>query len=532
MARLQYRSAFAVHALLLFAAGGVARAEETAPAANALPGSEIPPGLGLSPQAPAVPPAPGGRAPSFGAPSDKDSPTFTLGGRFYGYEALGIGHKPGSAFPGYSGVPLHTQPIFAGKLPYWGGAGATLNATFGTPTLSAFATYYFRANGHERQGYYDPGLGPGFGSAYVLYTPDAINGLHLKFKVGALIENYGGPGQWGWGIFGPMAALRGYGETASADWDVTRDLHLTLTHGVLVSPGVDEDYPRGNANSWLETGISSWLHHAHVKLDWQQTTHFLLHYISAHGVDERTHLPNSLRTNDHSDGRMDTYLAEFGWDANPWGHVGATAGLYDFKKAWSIGDGIWWAENYTKGAGDMINKYLGANSNGTGKVAVVGFEWDFNVASLLWYPRSFTGNAPGLDVRVAGMMTRTVETQDPLFKNANGYFFGLESDYKFSKYFFLTFKTYGESRQANLNVTYLDPNDLDAYNLPKAHLRTVNRRFDVYSINPGIAFHSNWMSQDRIEIIYSRRFYSSAADFNSAKPLDHHSIVVGGYVTF
>jgi hypothetical protein len=54
----------------------------------------------------------------------------------------------------------------------------------------------------------------------------------------------------------------------------------------------------------------------------------------------------------------------------------------------------------------------------------------------------------------------------------------------------------------------------------------------VYSINPGIALRSTWTSLDRIEIIYSRRFYSTAADFNSAKPLDHHSIVIGGYVTF
>jgi hypothetical protein len=524
MARLQYCSAFVVPAVLL-AAAGVARAEETAPVVDTLPGSEIPPGLGLSPQSPPVPPALGGRAPSFGAPAEKSTHSLTLGGRFYGYEAFGIGRKPSATDPSYSGTPLHSQPIFAGKLPYWGGAGATLNMTYSTPNLTAYATYYFRANGKEYQGFTDPALGPGFGSAYVQYTPDAINGLHLKFKVGALIENYGGPGQWGWGIFGPMAALRGFGETSAADWDVTRDLHLTLTHGVLVTPGVPEDFPRGEYNSWLETGISSWLHHAHAKLDYTQW-HFLLHYISARGVDERTHLQNSLRSSEHPDGRMDTYLAEVQMDSSPWGHLGISGGLYDFHKAASVGDGLWWAVDYTKGAGDMINKYLGANSNGNGKVAVAGFEWDFNVATMLWYPRSFTGNAPGLDVRVAGMITRTVQTDDPLFKDRNGYFFGLESDYKFTKLLFLTFKAYGESRAANLNVVAIDSPGAD----PRRE--DMYRRFEVYSINPGIALHSNWLSQDRIEIIYSRRFYSGAADFNSAKPLDHHSIAVGGYVTF
>ncbi len=529
MARLLYRSAFVVPAVLLGAAGGVARADEPAPVANALPGSALPPALGLSPQAPPVPPAAGGRAPSFGAPTDKSSSSFSLGGRFYGYEAFGLGRKPTSAHPDYSGTPLHAPPVFASKLPFWGGAGATLNLTYATPTLTAYATYYFRVNGQEYLGYHDPMSGPGFGSAYIQYTPSPINGLNLKFKVGALIENYGGPGQWGWGIFGPMAALRGYGETSSADWDVTRNMHLTLTHGVLVTPGVHENFPRGEFNGWLETGISSWLHHAHVKLDVSQL-HLLLHYVSAYGVDERTKLQNSLRTDDHSDGRMDTYLAEIQWDPAPYGHLGITGGLYDFRKAFSVGDGTWWAVDYTKGAGDMINKYLGANSNGSGKVAVVGFEWDFNVATILWYPRSFTNNAPGLDVRIAGMLTRTVETDDPLFKDATGYFFGLETDYKFSKHVFLTFKGYGESREADLNVTVLDETIANPVN--QAQLRPLHRRFEVYSLNPGIAFRSNWGSQDRIEIIYSRRFFSDAADFNSAKPLDHHSIAVGGYVTF
>jgi hypothetical protein len=525
MARLQYRSVLALPAVLLVC-GGAAKAEDVVPTANALPGSEIPPALGLSPQAPPVPSAPGGRAPSFGAPSEKSASTFRIGGRFYGYEAFGVGRQPYPGAPNYSGTSLHSQPVFAGKLPYWGGAGATLNVSYGTPTLSAFATYYFMANGKEYQGYYNPGQGPGFGTAYLQWTPDAIGGLHLKFKAGGLIENYGGPGQWGWGIFGPMVALRGYGETSSGDWDVTRDLHITLTQGVLVSPGVHEDFPRGNFNSWLETGVSGWLHHAHVKLDYLNQYHFLLHYVSAHGTDERTHVQTGLKTDKHPDGRLDTYLAEFGWDAQPWGHLGATGGLYDFHDATSVGDGVWWAVDYTKGANEMINKYLGANSNGNGKVAVIGAEYDFNLASLLWYPRTFTSMAPGLDVRVAGMITRTVATDDPNFKNATGYFFGLESEYRMTSLLSLTLKGYGESRQANLDVVVIDIGGTDP------RVDTLHRRFEVYSINPGIALHSNWTSLDRIEVIYSRRFYSGAADFNSAKPLDHHSIAVGGYVSF
>jgi hypothetical protein len=157
---------------------------------------------------------------------------------------------------------------------------------------------------------------------------------------------------------------------------------------------------------------------------------------------------------------------------------------------------------------------------------VIGAEYDFSVASLLWHPRSFTGQAPDIRVAVAGMMTRTLATDDLSFKDATGYFFGLETEYRMTSNLSLTLKSYGESRQANLLVTVID-----AEGTPP-HLVGLSRRFEVYSINPGIAFRTNWTSMDRIEIIYSRRFYSAAADFNSAKPLDHHSIVVGGYVNF
>ena len=47
----------------------------------------------------------------------------------------------------------------------------------------------------------------------------------------------------------------------------------------------------------------------------------------------------------------------------------------------------------------MINKFLGPQSGGTGTVATVGAEWDFSLSSILWYPRSFTGQAPGLLLR-------------------------------------------------------------------------------------------------------------------------------------
>jgi hypothetical protein len=524
MVRLQYRYGSLVAIALLFAADA-ARAEEAAPAvpSDSSPGSGIPPGLGMSPQAPPVPPAAGGRAPSFGAPAEKSAATFRIGGRFYGYEAVGIGRSPSNPPEGYSGTPLHAPVLFQGKLPYWGGAGATLNLSYGTPNLTAYVTHYFQVNGKEYQGYYSPQQGPGFGAAYLLISPDPIGTLRLNFKIGEFVEIYGGPGQWGWGIFGPMLALRGYGGTGSGELDLTGDMRLSFAGGLLVVAGVPEDFPRGDSNSWLETGVSSWVHHAHIGLDLKNQYHLKLHYVSDHGTDERTHIKNFLSQTAHPDGRMDTYLAEFGWDTDPWGHLGVTGGLYDFHQATAVADGVWWAVDWSQGAKDMISKYLGNGSNGNGKVAVIGAEYDFSVSRILWHPRSFTGNAPDIGVKIAGMITRTLATDDQYFKDATGYFFGLETEYRMTPQFIVLFKSYVESRNANMVVPTGDASN---------SVVPIYQRWSVFSLNPGIAYHTKWLSTERIELYYGRRFYSSAVDNNSAKPLDHHMIVLGGYITF
>jgi hypothetical protein len=499
----------ALAAAALWLAPRAALADVVAPAAplDSLPGSPTPPGLGLDPEAPPVPPAAGGRAPSFGAPSAEAPSSFRFGGRFYGWEAVGVGGKPSNPALGSSGSPLHMPLLSQGKIPFWGGAGATLNVQYGNRYVTAFASYYFRVNRPEYQGYANPQLGPSFGTAYLLFTPAPIGTLRLQFRVGGLTEVYAGPGQWGWGIFGPMLALRGFGETSSGEWDLTRDVRVTVSHGVLVVPGVPENFARGDYNSWIETGVSSWVNHAHLSVVVNNQYIFRLHYASDRGTDERTVLRTFLN-GPPADGRMDTYLGEARWQADPWGQLGFSGGLYDFRNATAVGDGVWWAVDWTQGAREMINKFLGPQSAGTGKVAVIGAEYSFSLSRILWAPRSFTGDSADLRVSIAGMLTRTVESNDPGYKNMNGYFFGLETEYRMTSLFSLTFQAYGERRNSNIG------------------------EYSVYSVNPGLAFHTNWLSTDRIQLIYGRRFYSYAADPNSAQPLDRDMIALGGYITF
>jgi hypothetical protein len=162
---------------------------------------------------------------------------------------------------------------------------------------------------------------------------------------------------------------------------------------------------------------------------------------------------------------------------------------------------------------------------------VIGAEYNFSVASILWHPRSFNGRAPDIRVAIAGMLTRTMATEDPLYKHAMGYFFGLDTEYRMTSKLSVTFQAYGENRCGNTytpDIASVAPGQT----VSSVSYIPLRQRLSVYSLNPGIAYHTDWTSLDRIQLIYGRRFYSAAADSNSALPLDHHMVALGGYVTF
>jgi hypothetical protein len=524
--------------------------------ADSLPGSPRPMGLGMSPEAPPVPPAPGGRAPSFGAPASDGEWSLRLAGRFSAFESIGLGRTPvgcGSAdctpkpLDGYTGTALHVPPLVQGRLPFYPGAGATFSVQYGNPIVTANVLYYARISGADYNGYYNPQLGPDFGQAYLVITPEPTGPVRLSWRVGGFVEVYAGPGQWGWGIFGPMLAVRGFGETTTADIDLSPDLRLTLKHGIMGVPGVPENFVRGTYEGWIETGVSEWLQHAHAGLTYKNQTSLTLHYASVHSTDERKYLLTFLNTPPH-DGRWDAYLAEGRWIADPWGQIGVTAAFWNFVNAASVGDGIWWGLDWTQGAREMINKYLGGNSGGSGQLSAVGAEYDVSLARVLWSPQNFDGRSPDVRIAVAGIIDHTLSTADPVFKDATGFLVGTEIEYRFSKFFSFTLQAYGENRKGlacGSPVAFILPGgpatsegSSPCYEVlaPSGQMGTefneVAGRWAVYSVNPGISFHSDWLSTDRIQLLYGRRFYSSVVDNNIAQPLDRNMFTLGGYVTF
>jgi hypothetical protein len=519
------RSAVAV-SLAYGALVSSAHAETPTSESAGLPGSPRPNGLGLSPEAPPVPPAPGGRAPSFGSPTPGSEETsFRLGGNIYAWEAIGIGHEPRPNAGKDLNLRLHVPALSQGRQPFYPQTGITLRFEYGTSTLRATVSFQVRSPRNQLQGYEKVTEGPSFGQAYLSYTPAPLGNLRLMFRAGAFTENFGGPGLWGWGIFGPMLAVRGYGGSAYAEYDVSPQLRLNFQYGALGVPGVPEEFRRGDYTGWTETGLSSFVHHGHAGLSYKNEWVFKLHYARATGTDERVYLlPQPA--NEARDGHMDGYIAEARWARQPYGQIGVSGAFWNLKSASAVHDGIWWAVDWTKGAQDLTNKYLGAGSGGTGKMAVVSAQYTLSLATLLWAldGRSFDGNGPDMRVALAGVRHFTLESADRYLDGSGGYLLGAEVQYQMLKWFGLSLRSYGESRDAVVTEPYLDGDVLRG--------RTSVGRWSVYSVSPGIVFRSNWQSLDRLELIYSRRFYGDAVDNNPAQPLDRDVVALGAYLEF
>ncbi len=521
MQRRQWKYQRAVVVAVL-AGSGLTSVAHGEPPADALPGSPRPVGLGLSPEAPPVAPAPGGRAPSFGAPTPRgDDALFRIGGNLYAWEAVGLGREPTPTDGRDLGLRLHVPALSQGRQPFYPQTGITLRFEYGTSAVRGTVTFQTRAPGREAQGFDKPTEGASFGQAYLTLTPAPLGKLRLSARVGAFTENFAGPGPWGWGIFGPMLATRGFGGSGFAELDVTPALRMNFELGTSGVPSLPEDFRRGDYTGWTETGLSSLVHHAHAGLSYKNAYVFRLHYARTTGTDERVYLKKNP-----SDGHIDTLIAETRVTALPFGELGVSGAFWNLKNAAAIHDGVWWGIDWTKGGQDLTNKFLGANSNGTGKLAVVSAQYSMSLATLLYHyaGRSFDGNAPDVRIALAGIGHFTLASKEKQLDGGNGYLLGADVNYQMLRWFSLTLRSYGESRDAVVTKPYRDGDVIRG--------ETGVGRWSVYSVSPGIAFRTDWQSTDRLELIYSRRFYSDTVDNNAALPLDRHVFALGAYLDF
>jgi len=484
-----------------------------------LPGSLAAPGLSLSPEAPPTPPPPGGAAPAFGTRSDPEAWTFRVGGRISGFGQVGIGRTP--SYAADSGSVFHTPPRILGRSPIYVGPGATLNFQYSNQTVTTFVSLETSSAATEWRGYQASQYGPRIRTAYVAVNPPPIADLRLRIQVGAFPANYGAPGPWGWGLFGPVLAVHGYGGLATGNYELAPNVPLNLEYGLSGVPLVDEATPRGTYTDWPEAGISTIVHHAHVGVSLENRYFAKLHLARAVGRNERRYLDDDPATpgvvERRPDGRMDVAALETRVVADPYGQLGITPVYWRFKDALSVHDGIWWALDWTAGGREMTNKFLGPQSGGNGQIAAVSIEYDFSLRRILAAPQPFDGNGQDLRVALAFEPYWTLKSTDPNYNQTSGYYVGASLEHVILPWLSTTYYLYGESRDAATVDT--------AGNAQRG-------RWVSFSGTVGLALHSSWQSQDRIALAYSRYFYSSFTDNNPALPLDRDVLTLGGSVAF
>lgn len=486
---------------------------------DSLPGSPSSVGLGVSPEAPPTPAAPGGRAPAFGTASDLDAWVFRISGRISGFAQLGVSRTPEGA--PREGTTFHAPPLVVGRNPIYAGPGGTLNFQYGSQTILAFVSLEASLNSKQWQGYYQGEKGPRIRTAYVAVNPAPLGELRLRFQVGAFSSNYGAPGPWGWGIFGPVLGIHGYGGTATANYDLSPKTKLYAEYGVVAVPEVDEATVRGTYTDWPEAGLSTVVHHAHAGISVDNKYSAKLHLAYADGRDMSRYLrsndPMTPKLEHPQDGHLGVAALELRWQADPYGELGVTPVYWNFKDAVAVHDGIWWGLDWTAGGREMTNKFLGKPSDGNGKIVALSTEYDFSLKRMLLAPKSFDGNGHDLRVSLAFLPYWTVKSADPDYDGTSGYFLGASLEHVLLPWLSTTYQLFGESRDAAT---------LDIFGRSRAG------NWLTYSATLGFTLHSGWQSQDRIALAYSRYFYSDFTDSNPAQPLDRDVFTLGGSVAF
>jgi hypothetical protein len=125
---------------------------------------------------------------------------------------------------------------------------------------------------------------------------------------------------------------------------------------------------------------------------------------------------------------------------------------------------------------------------------------------------------------LAGVKHATLQSNDAYLDGTGGYLLGADVQYQMLRWFGLSLRSYGESRDAAVTTAVTGDRAVTG--------DTKTGRWSVYSVSPGVAFRTNWQSNDRIELIYSRRFYSDTVDNNAAQPLDENVFALGAYLDF
>jgi hypothetical protein len=478
---MQIRTTLALLAApaLVMAAQGSARAVD--------PGL---PRLGMSPGEPqvrsATPAVPFGVQPAL-------SKEFVLD--FHGYfllpARLGL-HQREMPQPGQSNLVLHSPPLIPQDVRSFEYTAAIpapwlqLNFVYGNETIAATAIIT-GTSATDAAGFFNPVEQMGVNDAYLTLNLTKKLGVPVLVHVGAFTGRYGAMGTYDAGRYATplIARTNTIGETITAGLKLG-DFFLMVEQGLggqigrppigLVSAGWN-DFADPNVGA-------TFVSHGHLGLAYRQLGKLGFHYLTGWTQDDLTaggRLP---------DGRITVVGADLSVFAGRAGHLYFGYGYTKATNAATVSGAIEILN--ARGGPELMENYLGPNSNGTGSLSTFGGQYDLSISKALfgdWY----TGISPDVLISVFGIAT-AVTSRDPGFDGVLKLKGGTEITYLFMAWLAVS---------ARVDHVRLDADDS-------------RQAFSIYTGR--LLFHTGWRSRDEISLQYSHFDYGSEVFVKTGYP--------------
>jgi hypothetical protein len=300
-------------------------------------------------------------------------------------------------------------------------------------------------------------------------------------------------GRYGGGIYvNPIAGLiRGAGETARAEYDLSDKTQLTLEHGIMtarngwVASNVIASPINGYArNTWP----AAWVHHAHAGLLFKGDTQYQvqLHYLHNWSQDERIQhvaddpVTRQINETNIPDGRIQVFAADARAINDVYGYLSGGVALIRMKYAYPL-KGLM---TYGGDGENLSDRWLGLPANGTGSLLVAAVNYSVSLGKIVAHPTPFNGDGPDIVINTGFHFATTWSDYDK-WNRRDRYKGGLDALYTLIRYLGVG---------CRFDTVVPNSKDMDE---------------TYYVLAPRIQLKTDWTSREAINIMYARWFYGS-----------------------
>jgi hypothetical protein len=473
--------------LALLATPALAMAAETSLKDSADQGL---PRLGMSPGEPqvrsATPSIPFGVEPAT-------SKEFVLD--FHGYlllpASLGV-HERENPLPGQSSTILHAPPLMAQDLRSFEYTAVVpkpwvqLNFVYGNSTISA-TTIMSATTLMDAAGYYNLVEQFGVNDAFVTVNMSKTFGFPFQVNVGAFTGRYGAMGSYDAGRYATplIARTNTIGETITTGYKLG-DFFLVLEQGLGGQLGrPPAGMVQAGWNDFADANVgATFVNHAHLGVAYRGLARLGLHYLTAWTQDDQVNgglIPN---------GRITVLGADLQLSAGRAGHLYLGAAHTQATNASAVSGAIEILN--ARGGPELIEHYLGPNSNGNGSLSTFGAQYDLSVSRLV-FGDLYAGMSPDVLVSLFGVGT-AVSSRDA---NYDG-----------------VVKVKGGGEVTYLMMSWLGVSE--RFDHVRLHGSDSKQAFT--SMSSRLLFHTGWRSRDEFALQYSHFIYGSDVQVKTGYP--------------